>query len=295
MKKFILIISTMLITMTACRAEEPEEVQEEEALTIHTADTGEFTMDWFRFGSGEKTFVILSGLSVQSVMGSAEAIESAYSDFSEDYTVYVFDRRNELPQTYTIEQMAADTAEVFRLLGLHDVCLFGASQGGMIAMVIAIDNPELVSDLVLGSTQACTGRILEETLDEWIRAAQEGDAQELYASFGKKVYPEGYYEQYEAAFTAAAQTVTAEDLERFPVLAGSMHSFDVSDRLSEIQCPVLFLRAEDDAVLGPDAGQEIVSFLQDKADCRIINYSGYGHAAFDMAPDYKQNILAFLK
>ena len=295
MKKFVLIISTALVMMTACRTEEPEEVQEEEALTIYTADTGEFTMDWFRFGTGEKTFVILPGLSVQSVMGSAEAIESAYSDFCEDYTVYVFDRRKELPQTYTIEQMASDTAEVFRMLSLHDVCLFGASQGGMIAMVIAMDDPELVSDLVLGSTQACTGRILEETLDEWIRAAQEGDAQGLYASFGKKVYPEGYYEQYEAAFTAAAQTVTAEDLERFPVLAGSMYGFDVTDRLKEIQCPVLFLRAEDDAVLGPDAGMETVSVLESREDCRIMVYNGYGHAAFDLAPDYKQNILEFLK
>mgnify|MGYP000509005964 FL=1 len=44
------------------------------------------------FGSGTKNFVILPGLSVHSVMGLADAIAEAYKDFCEEYTVYVFDR-----------------------------------------------------------------------------------------------------------------------------------------------------------------------------------------------------------
>ena len=95
-------------------------------------------MDYFSFGRGKKTFVILPGLSIQSVMGAAGAVEAGYAAFSEDFTVYVFDRRLDLPPVYRIEDMARDTAEAMRALSLSDVYLFGASQGGMIAQVIAI-------------------------------------------------------------------------------------------------------------------------------------------------------------
>ena len=49
------------------------------------------------FGSGNKNFVILPGLSVHSVMGLADAIAEAYKDFCEEYTVYVLTG----PRTYT--------------------------------------------------------------------------------------------------------------------------------------------------------------------------------------------------
>ena len=42
-----------------------------------------------------------------------------------------------MPLPYPVRDMARDTAESFRVLGLKDVCLFGASQGGMIAIVLA--------------------------------------------------------------------------------------------------------------------------------------------------------------
>ena len=111
-------------------------------------------MDFFRFGRGEKTLVILPGLSVQSVMGAADAIAEAYRPIEDKFTVYVFDRRTDIPSPYPIRDMARDTAEAFRALGLKDVCLFGASQGGMIALVLAIEYPELVGRMVLGSSSA---------------------------------------------------------------------------------------------------------------------------------------------
>ena len=39
--------------------------------------TESFSMDYFRFGRGSRTMVILPGLSVQSVMGAAQAVEAA--------------------------------------------------------------------------------------------------------------------------------------------------------------------------------------------------------------------------
>ena len=39
-------------------------------ISVETVKTDAFSMDYVRFGSGKRTFVILPGLSVQSVMGA---------------------------------------------------------------------------------------------------------------------------------------------------------------------------------------------------------------------------------
>ena len=59
--------------------------------TVDTVKTDGFTMGYCRFGSGDKTLVMLPGLSVQSVLGSADAVADAYQMFTDDYTVYLFD------------------------------------------------------------------------------------------------------------------------------------------------------------------------------------------------------------
>lgn len=123
-------------------------------IPIETVETSAFEMEYFRFGQGSRTAVILPGLSVTSVMGSRESIAKQYAAWNSAFTTYLFDRRKDLPETYSVYDMARDTADAMRVLGLSDVCLFGASQGGMIALVLTIENPDLVGRLALGSTSA---------------------------------------------------------------------------------------------------------------------------------------------
>ena len=47
-------------------------------IEVKTVKTETFSMEWFSFGRGEKTMVILPGLSVQSVMGLASFVGEAY-------------------------------------------------------------------------------------------------------------------------------------------------------------------------------------------------------------------------
>lgn len=90
-------------------------------MTVQTIQTDTFTMDYCQFGHGESPLVILPGLSVQRVMGSAEAIAEAYQPLTDDFTVYVFERRNELPDNYPVWQMAEDTAAAIQTLSLGTV------------------------------------------------------------------------------------------------------------------------------------------------------------------------------
>ena len=261
-------------------------------IKIETVETENFAMDYFRFGHGDAVLVMLPGISVQSVMGSAAAVAGAYRPLTDDFTIWLFDRRKDLPPACSIRDMARDTAAALRTLGLERVNLFGASQGGMIAMEIALGCPELVQKLVLGSTSS---RITEEQyrrFEKWIRFAEEKDAEGLYLSFGEMLYPAELFGQIRGLLTEMAKNVTDEDLRRFIIQAESTKGFDITDELEKISCPVLVLGSNDDRVLGGEASRLIIERLGSRAE--LFMYDGYGHAAYDTAPDYKDRILRFL-
>lgn len=263
------------------------------AVIKDTVRTAAFSMDYFRFGTGGKVLVILPGLSIQSVMGAADAVADAYRSLEDRFTIYVFDRRSDMPPSYSVHDMARDTAEAFRVLGLREVCLFGASQGGMIALVLAIAYPELVGRLALGSTSAHVQSEQFRVLESWAQLAREQDRVGLYLAFGREIYPPAVFEQYREALVAAAGTVTEEDLRRFIILVEGTKDFNVVGELDRISCPVLALGVFEDSVLDSDATMEIAENLDYRADFRLYMYIGYGHAAFDTAPDYRQRLLNF--
>jgi pimeloyl-ACP methyl ester carboxylesterase len=68
-------------------------------------------------------------------------------------------------------------------------------------------------------------------------------------------------------------------------------AFDVSDEIQAIACPALVLGAGEDRVLGVQASYDLIEALHGES----YIYEGYGHAAYDEAPDYLDHIAAFLK
>ena len=264
-------------------------------MRIETVETDSFTMDYFKFGHGKEVLVILPGLSVQSVMNSANEIAKSYRSLTCDFTVYVFDRRKELPPVYSPYEIAHDTAQALLALGLTRVCVFGASLGGMIAMSIAVEQPSLVKKLVLCSTSA---RVVEDqfrVVEEWVRLAKAGDSEGLYLAFGKALYPQETYEKLQRILVMVSKSVTDEELGRFIVLAESMRGFDILNDLGRITCPVLVIGDEIDQILGAHESVLISDHLGNRTDSRLYFYSGYGHAVYDTASDFKERMFAFLK
>lgn len=263
-------------------------------MKIETVKTDSFSIDYFKFGHGKKALVILPGLSVQSVMLLADVIEKAYSPLANDFTVYVFDRRKELPSVYSIDDMANDTAEVITALEIGRACLFGASQGAMIAMKIAASYPEMVEKLVLASA---TKRVTNEhsvIIENWIDLAEIGDAEKLYLAFGKSVYPQDVFDASQGILTEASKSVTLDDLQRFVILAKAVFEFDAVRELGRIACPTLVVGDTDDRVFGDRAANGIFDHLKNNPDTELHLYNGYGHACYDTAPDFKERILRFL-
>ena len=261
-------------------------------MRIDTINTESFSMNYCQFGQGQEALVIIPGLSVQSVLGFAEAIAESYQALAADFTIYVLDRINELPVHYSVQEMAEDTAIALQVLGLGPVCLFGASQGGMIAMKIAADHPELVKRLILGSTSAqVTEAQYDQIFEGWANMARAGDAASLYLAFGKAIYPTPMFEQSRQLLLDASKTVTEDELRRFAIQTEGMKDFDIREDLEKIACPVLVLGSRDDQVLGGEASEQIAEQIQ---DCELYMYDGYGHAVYDLAPDYRERMKRFL-
>ena len=259
---------------------------------IETVRTDAFTMDYCRFGHGKAALVILPGMSVQRVMGSANAIAQSYAKLAEDFTFYVFERRNELPGGYSVQGMARDTATAMQVLGLDEVCLFGASQGGMMALVLAMEHPQLVKRVILGSTSAqVTEAQYREVFGRWAELAKVGDAAALYLAFGEALYPKRMFEKLRPLLLENAKAVTDEDLRRFVVQAEAMQGFDVRADLEKIACPTLVIGDADDKVFGGNASHELAKCLKDG---ELYMYGGYGHAVYDLAPDYRERMRRFL-
>lgn len=258
-------------------------------IKIETVKTRGVKMDYFRFGNGGRTFVMLPGISIVSVMMSADLIAKQYEDLTSDFTFYVFDRASDIPSVYPVSAMAEDTLEAIKALGLSDIYCFGASQGGMIALTMAAMEPSLFAGLVAGSS-CCSDSFCNDALREWVDLARKGDAKALCHSFGQAVYPKSFYLENIKAFEGLALLATPGDLSRFAAIASGTIGFDITGDLGKITCPVLAIGASDDRVLDP-SGSSVIASKVPRGSLHM--YDGFGHAAFDMAPDYRDRIRDF--
>lgn len=261
--------------------------------TIEQVVTDRFSMEYIHFGTGKTPMVVLPGLGVKSVIESAPAVVSHYRKFKSDFSVYVPERRSEIPQDYDNAQMAKDTAQALKTLGLHHVCLFGVSQGGMIAMLVTSAFPELVSCLSLCSTAMTMNDERFRVIRNWIRLAEHKDKEGLFLSFGKNIYPASIFEQNRQAFVEISKTVTDKELNRFVQLAKAIEGSDASSVIGNIRCPVQLSFDENDTVLGKDPASEMRAHFSTLPQFEERRFNGYGHALYDTCPDFLEWLYRF--
>ena len=258
-------------------------------IEIKTAKTNDIEMRYFSFGKGPKNMVIIPGLDVTSVTNVAGLVSNQYKDFHEDYTVYVIDRRTNLPDPYSIEQMADDTAEVLKYIGLKDIHLYGVSQGGMISQVLAIKYPELVKKMVLSAT---TSRLTDETvkvIKRWVETAETRDMYSLSDVLAEDLFSEAFAKRYGRLLFRETLRATDEDIDRYLILAKTIGVFDIYDELDKIKCDTLVIGAKADKVF------EYHQFLDiaEKIGCEKQIYDGYSHCVFDENPEVLVKIKEF--
>ena len=248
-----------------------------------------FSMGFFRFGEGSTPFVMLPGIYTKPITILAPLVAEAYAAFAEQFTVYVPDRRSDLPNGYTIEDSADDTAAVLDELGIKNACVFGVSMGGMTAQALSAKRPDLVGKLVLSSTASRISPQTRQNISEMIALAESGDIDALLLRFAKSVYTPSFFEKYKEPILASLQGSSQADIDRFVTLSKGILNFDIYDKLGRISCPTLVIGAGKDEMLGVQASKDIA----EKAGAELYIYENYGHAAYDEAPDYKDRLLEF--
>ena len=247
----------------------------------------DMNLKYMKFGDGPKNMVILPGLSLRPVTDAPQGVIAAYNIFSKEFTVYLFDYREEPETDLKIKDMAKDVADALNELEVKDIYLYGVSLGGMVAQSLSVQYPDLVKKLVLCST---VSKVDEKTTTvRWKEYAQKKDIISLIDVFMKDVYTKEFYEKGIDIMISMYKNLSDEDLKDLVIRLNAVKDFDIRAKLNEIRIPVLVLGSKADHVFSYEQMKETSDILGFES----YFYEGYAHAVYDEAKDIKEKIFDF--
>lgn len=254
---------------------------------------GNTDMDYISFGKGRQVLIMLPGLGdgLTTVKGMALTLAWTYRAYAQDYSVFIFSRKHDLPEHCSTRDMAKDQAQAMKLLGIANADLMGISQGGMIAQYLAIDYPELVRKLVLAVTLSRQNELAQRTVSSWISMAERGDYKSLMTDTAEKSYSETYLKKHRWLYPLLGHIGKPKDFSRFLIQADSCLHHNAYPELGKIQCPTLIIGGECDRIVGPDASLELADRIEKS---ERFMYRGLGHAAYEEAEDFHERVQRFL-
>jgi pimeloyl-ACP methyl ester carboxylesterase len=257
---------------------------------VLTIKNGEFEMDYFKFGNGKKNMIIIPGVSIKSVMESEEIIKNAYKLFSNDFTIYVFDRKKKMEKSYNIFNMADDLIKAIDGLGLKDLYALGASQGGMIALIIAFKRGDLIKKLNVNSTTAFVAHDKYLLFDELINLSINNKLLDMVKLFCKKAYSNELYESVKDSLLPFVNSINENDINNFIIESEALKDFNILNDLDKIKCDTFIIASKLDQIF--DYNDSIT--LNNKIkNSKLFLYDKYGHDVYDEALDIKNRIYDF--
>jgi pimeloyl-ACP methyl ester carboxylesterase len=200
----------------------------------------------------------------------------------------------------TIEEMARDAVTFIRALGFDQVDLFGFSMGGMIAQVIAQEEPQLVRKMIIAGTGPAGG----EGIDKVTRISYLDIARGLLTRQDAKQFlfftrtPNGRAAGKE--FLARLQERTndrdkAISVGSFRAQLKAIHRWgrQTPADLASIRQPVLVLNGESDRMVPTTNTVDLDRRLPDS---QLVVYPDAGHGGvFQFHEDFVERALEFLR
>ena len=199
----------------------------------------------------------------------------------------------------TIEAMAADAVSFIRALGLDQVDLFGFSMGGMIAQVIAQEEPQLVRKLIIAGTGPAGG----EGIDKVTRISYVDTARGLLTRRDPKQYlfftrtPNGiqagkeFLARLEERSNDRDKPVTVR---AFRAQLKAIHRWGLQKpaNLATIHQPVLVANGDHDKMVPT---KNTVDLDRRLPNSQLVIYPDAGHGGvFQFHQDFVQRALEFL-
>ncbi len=251
-------------------------------------------MDYLRFGRGGKNLILLPGLgeALQSIRGMALPMAFTYREFTKDFTVYMFARREPLEAGETTADMARDLAQAMEILGIDRADVVGVSMGGMIAQHLAIQSPEKVGKLVLAVSCAKSNDTVEQCMALWLDCARRGDHVGLMDSNVKLIYSEDYYRKNKWLVPLMGKLTKPKSYDRFFIQAQACREHDAAAQLHQIIAPTLVMGGAKDLVVGSEAAGELAGAIP---GAKLLVYPQWGHGLYEEEKSFNRSVLEFLK
>lgn len=247
-------------------------------------------------GQGEP-LVLIVGLG-----GSALGWGMQIPTFSREFQVVAFDNRgsgrSDKPAArYTIRMFADDTAGLMDALGITSAHVYGQSMGGFIAQELALNYPQRVRTLVLGST-SCGGRhavaaspghlILMASLSTL--SPEEAAEKNLPLLYSTEFIVRKREELIARSLTEAELRPPLDAYAR-QVQAALRHN--TYDRLPQIRCPTLIISGSDDKVV-PAKNSSILAECIPNAELVVLPKAGHGYLV-EFAEESNAIVFDFLR
>ena len=248
--------------------------------------------DYISFGEGSDVLIMLPGVGdgFKTARGIAVPFAFMYAPFAKNFKVYVFSRRNNLPEGSSTADMADDIDAIMEKLGIDEATVFGVSQGGMISQQLAIRHPARVKKLVLAVTASRPNDLIKESICSWLEMADRDDYSAIMLDTAKRSYTGKYLEK-GIRMNKVLSMMKPKDYTRFKILCRSCLEHDVYDRLSEITCPTFIIGAEKDLVVGGEASVELHEKIPSST---LYMYEDYSHGVYEQAKDFNDRVLDWI-
>jgi pimeloyl-ACP methyl ester carboxylesterase len=222
--------------------------------------------------------------------------------FSREFQVVAFDNRgsgrSDKPDSrYSIRLFADDTAGLMDALGIASAHVYGQSMGGLIAQELALDYPDRVRTLVLGST-TCGGREGAAALPEHIAlmatlpslSPQEAAERGLPLMYSDQFIASKRQELIDRSLAEAELRPPPDAFGRQAQAAVRHKAYD---RLPKIRCPTLIISGSDDKIV-PAENSRILAGHIPGAELVVLPKAGHGYLV-ECADESNAIVLDFLR
>lgn len=250
-------------------------------------------MDYTIFGKGNKTLLIIPGLtdSLQNVRKSIHVLAFSYRKYAHMYRVYVCSRKTPLPKGYTTREMAKDLKLFMDAQQITHADVIGVSMGGMIAQHLAADYPQSVQKMIIALSSAESTVKSNEVISYCIEMAKEGHFEDLTIDMMEKSFTDHYLWKYRPLYFLLRKAGKPKNTENFIKQAEACLYHNAYERLPMIECSTLVIGGEKDQILGGDASRVIASQI---TGSRLIMYGHLGHGALQEDSQFEKDSMEFL-
>ncbi|KYG06592.1 hypothetical protein BE21_03100 [Sorangium cellulosum] len=173
----------------------------------------------------------------------------------ERYRVYACDLRSHSGKAasgkFTIPDLAEDIASFMQALGIEDAVVMGHSQGGFVALELALARPPLVRALVLAASASYTDEYGRALLRHWRSLAEMGDPQLLIDDLFLWNFSPHFCNERAREMRMLKSMIRKEafDVAAFVQHTIACETHETRSRLSAIKVPTLLLGGDADIVM----------------------------------------------